>query len=69
MTTSAPARPARVSAAEPANRRLTAWRLEWLRLVRTPRLLTLMAVYGFFGLLGPVLAPACSSCWSTRSRT
>ena len=35
---------------------LGAWRLEWLRLIRTPRLLALIAVYAFFGLLGPVLA-------------
>ena len=42
------------SAAEDA--RLSAWRLEWLRLVRTPRLLALVGVYAFFGFLGPVLA-------------
>jgi ABC-2 type transport system permease protein len=35
---------------------LSAWRLEWLRLVRSPRLASLMAVYLFFGLLGPVTA-------------
>ena len=39
-----------------SDRRLSAWQLEWLRLVRTPRLAALVAVYGFFGLLGPVLA-------------
>lgn len=31
------------------------WRLEWLRLVRTPRLLALAAVYVIFGLAEPVL--------------
>jgi ABC-2 type transport system permease protein len=31
------------------------WRLEWLRLRRTPRALTLAAVFVFFGLLEPVL--------------
>jgi ABC-2 type transport system permease protein len=36
--------------------RLSAWRLEWLRLTRTPRLLALVGVYAFFGFLGPVLA-------------
>jgi ABC-2 type transport system permease protein len=36
--------------------RLGPGRLEWLRLIRTPRLAVLAAVYGFSGLLGPVLA-------------
>jgi len=31
------------------------WRLEWLRLIRTPRALALGAVFVFFGLLEPVL--------------
>lgn len=31
------------------------WRLEWLRLRRTPRAITLAAVFVFFGLLEPVL--------------
>jgi ABC-2 type transport system permease protein len=30
------------------------WRLEWLRLVRTRRLVAIVAVYLFFGLTGPV---------------
>jgi ABC-2 type transport system permease protein len=30
------------------------WRLEWLRLVRTKRLVALVGVYLFFGLLGPL---------------
>ena len=51
------------------NAQLGAWRLECLRLIRTPRLLALMAVYAFFGLLGPVLARYSGSCWSTPSRT
>jgi ABC-2 type transport system permease protein len=32
------------------------WRLEWLRLVRTHRLLVLLGVYLFFGLTGPLTA-------------
>jgi ABC-2 type transport system permease protein len=32
------------------------WRLEWLRLVRTHRLLALLGVYVFFGLTGPLTA-------------
>ena len=56
MTTTTPTRPALVPTTEPADGPLTAWRLEWLRLVRTPRLFALVAVYGFFGLLGPILA-------------
>jgi ABC-2 type transport system permease protein len=32
------------------------WRLEWLRLVRTRRLLVIVAVYAFFGLTGPLTA-------------
>jgi ABC-2 type transport system permease protein len=32
------------------------WRLEWLRLVRTPRLFAVVAVYLLFGLAGPLLA-------------
>ncbi len=35
---------------------MTTWRLEWLRLVRTPRAIALAAVYLLFGLLGPVVA-------------
>ena len=29
------------------------WRLEWLRLVRTHRLLVVVGVYLFFGITGP----------------
>jgi ABC-2 type transport system permease protein len=32
------------------------WRLEWLRLTRTHRLLALIGVYVFFGLTGPLTA-------------
>jgi ABC-2 type transport system permease protein len=35
--------------------RMSLWRLEWLRLTRTPRALTLAAVFVFFGLLEPAL--------------
>lgn len=35
--------------------RMNLWRLEWLRLTRTPRALTLLAVFIFFGLVEPVL--------------
>lgn len=50
MTTVAAARPGR------RPRPMSAWRLEWLRLTRSPRAVTLAAVYLFFGLLGPVTA-------------
>jgi len=35
---------------------MTLWRLEWVRLVRSRRLLALLGVYLFLGLLGPVTA-------------
>jgi len=35
---------------------MSLWRLEWLRLVRTKRWIVLVAVYLFFGLLGPFSA-------------
>jgi ABC-2 type transport system permease protein len=35
---------------------MSLWRLEWLRLVRTRRLVVLLAVYVFFGLTGPLSA-------------
>ena len=34
---------------------MSLWRLEWLRLVRTPRAPALGAVFTFFGLLEPAL--------------
>jgi ABC-2 type transport system permease protein len=42
--------------AEPAARirRMTLWRLEWLRLTRTPRAVALGAVYVLLGLIQPV---------------
>ena len=46
---SGPARPV------PGGGRMSLWRLEWLRLVRTPRALALGAVFTFFGLLEPAL--------------
>ena len=30
------------------------WRLEWVRLVRTKRIIGLLSVYVFFGFLGPL---------------
>jgi ABC-2 type transport system permease protein len=35
--------------------RMSLWRLEWLRLVRTPRALALGGVFVFFGLVDPAL--------------
>lgn len=35
---------------------MSLWRLEWLRLVRTRRLVLLIGVFLFFGILGPVTA-------------
>jgi ABC-2 type transport system permease protein len=43
------------STARAARRGMNLWRLEWLRLRRTPRALALAAVFVFFGLLDPVL--------------
>ena len=37
-----------------AARRMSLWRLEWLRLIRTPRALSLGAVYLAIGLIEPV---------------
>jgi hypothetical protein len=50
MTTVAAARPGRPP------KPMSAWRLERLRMTRTPRAIALGAVYLFFGLLGPVTA-------------
>lgn len=35
---------------------MTLWRLEWLRLVRTRRLIAILAIYVFFGITGPIAA-------------
>jgi ABC-2 type transport system permease protein len=35
---------------------MSLWRMEWLRLVRTHRLLTILGVYVFFGITGPLTA-------------
>lgn len=43
---------------------MNTWRLEWLRLVRTPRALALAAVYLFFGLTEPVLTKYASQIFS-----
>lgn len=52
--------PAAGSPTHPAGRRvrrkMSLWRLEWLRLVRTRRLLALVSVYLFFGVTGPLSA-------------
>lgn len=37
-------------------RPMSGWRLEWLRLLRSARGVSLLAVYVFYGLLGPVIA-------------
>ena len=37
-------------------RPMNLWRLEWLRLFRTKRIIGLVGVYVFFGLLGPITA-------------
>jgi ABC-2 type transport system permease protein len=39
-----------------ARRPMTLWRLELVRLLRSKRWVALLGVFGFFGLLGPVLA-------------
>ena len=44
------------STAAPTTRAMSTWRLEWLRLIRTPRWIALFGVYVIFGLLGPVMA-------------
>lgn len=54
--TAAGPRPAAGTVRRPRPRPMTIWRLERLRLVRSPRGLSLAGVYVFFGLLGPVLA-------------
>ncbi len=56
--TARPAVPAAGQPAPPAHlpTRMSTWRLEWLRLVRTPRALAISAVYIVFGLVEPVAA-------------
>jgi ABC-2 type transport system permease protein len=41
---------------EEVPRRLGLWRVEWLRMLRSPRGISLVAVYLFFGALGPLMA-------------
>ena len=45
------------------------WRLEWLRLRRSPRLVSLIAVYLFFGFTGPLLAKYASTIFAHASGT
>jgi ABC-2 type transport system permease protein len=40
----------------PTRRAMNPWRLEWLRMTRSPRGIALILVYVFFGLAGPLLA-------------
>jgi ABC-2 type transport system permease protein len=54
MTTRA-IRRARSSAVRVSNRPMSLWRLEWLRLVRTPRAIALAAVFLLIGLVEPVV--------------
>ena len=35
---------------------MSLWRLEWLRLIRTRRLVALVGTYAFFGFVGPLTA-------------
>ena len=35
---------------------MSLWRLEWLRLIRTRRLVALVGVFAFFGMVGPLTA-------------
>jgi ABC-2 type transport system permease protein len=43
---------------------MSTWRLEWLRLARTPRAISLAAVYLFFGLTEPALTKYASQIFS-----
>lgn len=43
---------------------MSTWRLEWLRLIRTPRAIALGAVFLFFGLTEPVLTRYASQIFS-----
>ena len=44
------------SSAAISPRAMNLWRLEWLRMTRTPRWIVLFGVYLVFGLVGPVMA-------------
>lgn len=48
--------PAPTRGIDPSPPSMGTWRLEWLRFTRTPRLVALVGVFVFFGLLGPVTA-------------
>lgn len=62
--TGSPATSARPGIRGSAARPMGLWRLEWLRLVRTPRALALGAVYVAFGLIEPVLTKYASKIFS-----
>jgi ABC-2 type transport system permease protein len=47
---------AAISQPRRAPKPMSTWRLEWLRMTRTPRAIALGGTYLFFGLLGPVTA-------------
>ena len=47
---------------------MSLWRLEWLRLVRTPRALALGAVFIVLGLLEPVATRYQSQIFASASR-
>jgi ABC-2 type transport system permease protein len=55
MTATAPRRPARAGSSGPSAR-MSLWRLEWLRLTRTPRAVALAAIFLFVGFIEPVAA-------------
>ena len=56
MTASVEASQVGPGSTEKVPREMSIWRLEWLRLVRTPRWIVLFGIYLVFGLLGPVMA-------------
>lgn len=41
---------------KPGARELGVWKVEWMRLIRTRRLVVLLGAYAFFGVSGPLLA-------------
>jgi ABC-2 type transport system permease protein len=53
MTATAPRRLARAGGSVPSAR-MSLWRLEWLRLTRTPRAIALAAIFLFIGFIEPV---------------
>jgi ABC-2 type transport system permease protein len=57
-----------MTTATAAARRMSLWRLEWLRLVRTPRAVSLGAVYLAMGLIEPVVTKYASALLSHVAR-